>query len=517
MLRNNSARSLALRLSVATLLISATVIFSAVDHPSVAAASQSTPVDLGTSAAFSVLSSSAVTNGGASVYPGNVGVSPGSTITGIAAATVRGTINLNDPVAIQAHNDLVYAYQQAVNLPPSEMIAGDLSGRIITPGVRYAAAELGMTTTLTFDAQGDPNAYFIFQVNAAVTTAASSKMVMINGAQSSHIIWQVAGAVTLGASSSFLGTVVGNAAITIGAGSRASGRFLTKNGAITASTVTMDVSYDDPLVDSASTLEGQPVSLDVLDNDGPSAGGASFSRSALDSNPKLIGRAVGPTPGSPRSGTVNCITSGASRGTCSYQPNPSFVGTDGFDYALSQPSQHWNVHVTITVTAAQRPPAVAPDRPVVVPPTASPSTPTPSPTIPATPGAPVDPATPTVIDPESPAPSVNPADPANPSDPSMFRTEGGLTPIAGSVPFLHVSGTMQRFTTIAPATTTFAAETAIPLAPTARAATPNLAYTGADVIGEILLGIGIFCLGYLFVILGRRRRRAEDEAGIRAR
>ena len=94
---------------------------------------------------------------------------------------------------------------------------------ILDAGVYSAAAAISLTGTMTLDGQNDPNAVFIFQVNAALSTAASSTIHLINGAQASNVFWQVNGAATTGASSSFSGTIMAIGAITLGAGASLDG------------------------------------------------------------------------------------------------------------------------------------------------------------------------------------------------------------------------------------------------------------------------------------------------------
>jgi hypothetical protein len=92
--------------------------------------------------------------------------------------------------------------------------------------VHHAAAAISLTGTVTLDGRGDPNATFVFQVNAAMATAASSHVVLINGAQASHVFWQVSGAFGTGASADFVGTVMAAGAITLGASASLAGRAL---------------------------------------------------------------------------------------------------------------------------------------------------------------------------------------------------------------------------------------------------------------------------------------------------
>ena len=78
------------------------------------------------------------------------------------------------------------------------------------------------------DGQNNPNSVFVFQVNAALNTAAFSTIDLINGAQASNVFWQVTGAAGTGAPSSFTGTILAAGAITVGAGGSIQGRALSE-------------------------------------------------------------------------------------------------------------------------------------------------------------------------------------------------------------------------------------------------------------------------------------------------
>ncbi|MDJ0378838.1 ice-binding family protein [Cryobacterium sp. PH31-L1] len=189
-------------------------------------------VDLKTAGSYSVLARNAIANTGTSALSGNAGTSPGTAITGFLPGILTGSIHAGDSHATAAQADLVAAYTDAAGRVPTTSLAGDLAGRTLTAGVYKSTAALAVSTTLTLDAQNDPTAVFIFQIDAAFNTAAASSIVLANGAQASNVFWQVVGAVSLGAASSFTGNILGLAAISIGAGTTLIGRALTSDGAI---------------------------------------------------------------------------------------------------------------------------------------------------------------------------------------------------------------------------------------------------------------------------------------------
>ncbi|MCU1593336.1 MAG: hypothetical protein JWO12_728, partial [Frankiales bacterium] len=127
-------------------------------------------VGLGTAAAFGVLAGTAVTNTGPSVIAGDLGVSPGSAVTGFPPGLALGVTHSADAAAQQAQADVTTAYNDAAGRATSSAITADLGGRTLTPGV-YTGPTLALTGTLTLDAKGDPNAVFVFQSASTLITA----------------------------------------------------------------------------------------------------------------------------------------------------------------------------------------------------------------------------------------------------------------------------------------------------------------------------------------------------------
>ena len=138
-----------------------------------------------------------------------------------------------DAQAMQAQSDFALAYSAAAGRTPTASFSGDQNGVTFDAGVYYSAAAVSLTGTMTLDGQNDPSAVFIFQVNAALSTAASTTVHLINGAQASNVFWQVNGAVGTGALSSFSGTIMASGAITVGAGASLDG------GALSGGLVTL--------------------------------------------------------------------------------------------------------------------------------------------------------------------------------------------------------------------------------------------------------------------------------------
>ncbi len=197
-------------------------------------------IPLGTTANFSVLAGTSVANTGASVVNGNLGVSPGSAITGFPPGVIVGTTDADDSAATQAQSDLgaaLAAAEETTELPCEATLTGNLAGLTLTPGVYCTGGAAAITGTLTLNFEGDPNAFFLFRVNGALTTAAGSAVRVTNtGALretcAPNTFWALNGAAGFGAATNFTGDILANGAITSGAGTTVNGRLLA-NAAVT--------------------------------------------------------------------------------------------------------------------------------------------------------------------------------------------------------------------------------------------------------------------------------------------
>jgi len=191
------------------------------------------PGGLGTAAAAAVLAGSTATNTGPSVINGDLDLSPGVAITGFPPGTVNGTIHGPDSVASQAQSDLTTAYNDAAGRTPAVAVSADLGGLTLTAGVHKASSSLGLTGPLTLDAEGDPNAVFIFQVGSALTTVSGSTVNLINGGQPCNVFWQIGSSATLRTSSVFIGNILALTSISMNNAVTVHGRALARNGAVT--------------------------------------------------------------------------------------------------------------------------------------------------------------------------------------------------------------------------------------------------------------------------------------------
>ena len=191
------------------------------------------PVGLGTAASYSVLGGQTVTNTGPTKLSGDLGVSPGTAITGFPPGTVGGAKHAGDAQAAKAQSDLTIAYNDAAGRALTASVAGDLVGKTLTAGVYKSTGPLALSGTVTLNGQGNPNAVFIFQVASTLITASASHVNVINGAQACHVFWQVGSSATLGTTSSFTGTIMALTSIAVQTGAQVQGRALARNGAVT--------------------------------------------------------------------------------------------------------------------------------------------------------------------------------------------------------------------------------------------------------------------------------------------
>jgi hypothetical protein len=193
------------------------------------------PVVLGSATTFAVLGGSTITNTGLSSVNGDLGLSPGTAVTGFPPGVVNGATHAADPVAAQAQLDLTAAYNDAAGRTTGAItVAGNLGGQTLTPGLYKSTSTLEISSgDLTLDAQGDANAVFIFQMGTTLTTTVGRQVILTGGAKAANIFWQVGSSATLGTNSVFKGNILALASITTTSGAVVDGRLLARTAAVT--------------------------------------------------------------------------------------------------------------------------------------------------------------------------------------------------------------------------------------------------------------------------------------------
>jgi len=200
-----------------------------------ASASNQVAVTLGGAGAFAVLAGSTITSTGATALTGDLGVSPGAALTGFPPGTLTGTKQLGNTASATAMTDLTTAYNDAVGRSQSPVtVSGNLGGLTLPPGLYKSTSSLAISSgDLTLDAQGDPNAVFIFQMASTLTATSGRKVILSGGAKSTNVFWQVGSSATLGTTSAFKGTIMADQSITLATGATLNGRALARVGAVT--------------------------------------------------------------------------------------------------------------------------------------------------------------------------------------------------------------------------------------------------------------------------------------------
>ncbi len=238
--------------------------------PTAASADIVPTIGLGTATSFAVLAGSTVTNTGASVIQGDVGVSPGLAVVGFPPGNVvsPSAIFAGAPVS-DPKLDLVTAYNQAHDTPATS-IAAELGGQLLIPGGYFGTAHgpLQLTGELILDGQDNASAVWVFQTDSTLTTASGSSITFVNGGSACNVFWQVGSSATIASGSDFVGTVLALTSITAVTGADIEGRLLARNGAVTLDT-------NDIVVDPAC----------VGDSDFDSSDGVADTQELANSNP----------------------------------------------------------------------------------------------------------------------------------------------------------------------------------------------------------------------------------------
>ncbi|MGV8815214.1 MAG: Ig-like domain-containing protein [Gelidibacter sp.] len=205
-------------------------------------------IDLGSVGRFGIFAAVGVSNnaGFSEIKDLDVGISPGlrSSVTGFPPAVIiNGAIYASDdatPVPamlIQAKADLTAAYLAAAGatVPAPATVSGDQGGLTLAPGIYKSTSTLLIQNgDLTLDAQGDPNATWIFQVASSFTTigGAGGNIILAGGAKAKNIFWQVGSSATVGDYTIFKGNILALTSVTMNSHAVAEGRMLCINGSI---------------------------------------------------------------------------------------------------------------------------------------------------------------------------------------------------------------------------------------------------------------------------------------------
>jgi hypothetical protein len=197
---------------------------------------QSAP-PLGSAQSFAVLGASTVTNTGPTVVTGDLGVSPGTAVTGFPPGTVTGgTIHAGDATAVSAQAAAHTAYAALAAEPCGTNLTGKTLGTspgavTLSPGVYCFNTSAQLTGTLTLSGSG----VYVFKMGSTLTTASNSSIVLASGATAGNVFWQVGSSATLGTNTTFEGSILAHISDTVSAGVSVAGRVFALTGAVTLS------------------------------------------------------------------------------------------------------------------------------------------------------------------------------------------------------------------------------------------------------------------------------------------
>lgn len=195
-------------------------------------------------ASFAALGASTVTNIPTSVIVGNVGVSAGTAITGFNTTSglavadsqvTSGLVHSNTAIAAAGQSQLTTARSNFASLGTGTILAADLAGLTLTPGIyTVTAGTTNLSGTVTLDGLGNPNAFWLFQMPSTLITSSGSVVNVINAGSGAGVFWNVGSSATLDTTTSFEGNILALTSITLNTGATIGcGRALADTGAVT--------------------------------------------------------------------------------------------------------------------------------------------------------------------------------------------------------------------------------------------------------------------------------------------
>lgn len=302
------------------------------DHVSITPVSP-VALELGLASQFAILAHSTVTNSGSStVAGGDLGLTPGSSVTGFPPGVVVSPASeqVDTVLAVQAQANATTAFNFYAAMATTQTITtADLGTQnggggtgVYHAGKYTSASSIALTTSITLDAQGNPNAVFVFYApSSTITQAEAAVVTLVNGASADNVVWLAGSSFTsVGPACASVGTILAEASVTLGGGTL-NGRAIGLTGAVTISTATA-------ITNTASTGGSGNVwnlvaNIDLVDSD--------YGSGPLTSSPPAY--TPGPNPPSYRLAVVrNGVTT-----YINYTPPPVLEPTNPW------PSSKWSI------------------------------------------------------------------------------------------------------------------------------------------------------------------------------
>lgn len=190
------------------------------------------PVTLGSANNFGLIAGGGLTNSGQSTLTGDLALTPVISYADAGLLTVKGAYHFGDSAALAAQSAATTSYGMAISESPSVVIAAELAGQTLLPGIYTNVSGLSVNGTLNLDAQNNPNALFVLQTPLALSTGAASHITLLNGAQACNVYWQVGTTSTIGAGSDFKGNLLGKGNFASAAASVILGRVFIGQGSV---------------------------------------------------------------------------------------------------------------------------------------------------------------------------------------------------------------------------------------------------------------------------------------------
>jgi Ice-binding-like len=280
-------------------------------------------VPRGTTTTFAILAGQAVTSTGLSVVNGDLGISPGTALTGFPPGVITGARHLGDPVAAQALADAQVEYNYLAGLPCDTNLSGvDLGGQTLTPGVYCFDSSAQLTGTLILDAQGSCDSLFVFQTGSTLTTSVASEVIVINNPcvtncrGGGNVFWQVGSSATIGTGSQFVGNIVANTSATLNFNASVAGSVFGLIGAVTLDSNNI----------SACGANVPPPTPTPTPDPSPSPTPTPTPPPTITCAPKVTGGGQIPVP---NPDSTNQLATGTGRATFGFNSQPEKNCTDG--------------------------------------------------------------------------------------------------------------------------------------------------------------------------------------------